>query len=76
MTMKGGNTPYYEATNNRLEFVKELHQEHPDCVKLVKRYGRWHHMIDYKRFYKKNRLIKRKDIEVPTGTNEYGMILK
>lgn len=75
MTMKGGNTPYYNATNNRLEFVKELQQAHPDVVHIVQRYGRWHHMIDYDRF-KNNKLIKKEGIEIKDGWDEYRMVLE
>jgi len=37
--------------------------------------NRWHHYVDYSVF-KNNKLIKREDIEIPDGINNYGMILK
>jgi len=76
MKYKGGMTEYYKQTNNRFEFVKELQRAHPDIVKLTKKWGRWHHQVDYRPF-KNNRLIRRKDFDwdsLPEVDN-YGMKL-
>ena len=76
MTMKGGNTDtIYNTGDNRMEFAKSLEEQHPDCVKVIWRFNRWHHSINFNPF-KSNKLIKKKDIVIPEGTNEYGMILK
>lgn len=76
MTVKGGlNTEeFYRGTNKRKEFVESLIEQHPDCVKMVWRYERWHHEVDYSRF-KNNKLIKVKDLIVNQGVNEYNMKL-
>jgi hypothetical protein len=76
MTVKGGMTEYYKQTNKRLEFAKELQQAHPDVVKIVWKWNRWHHQVDYRPF-KNNRLIYRDDY-VPSGNkvNNYGMVLR
>lgn len=74
MTVKGGMTDYYEKTNNRLEFAKELQQAHPDVVKITKKWGRWHHHVDYRPF-RGNKLIKKTDIEISDEPNNYGMKL-
>lgn len=75
MKMKGGNTDtIYAETDKRLEFAQSLQDQHPDCVKIQWKYNRWHHLVDYSRF-KANKLIKRDDIEIPTGVNNYGMKL-
>lgn len=75
MVMKGGNTTeLYANTNNRLEFARSLQQQHPDLVKIVWRYGRWHHHVDYRPF-RGNKLIRKKNIEIPTGIDNYGMKL-
>ena len=76
MTMKGGNTDelYKATTNNRLEFAQSLQQQHPDVVKVVWKYNRWHHQVNYKPF-KKNKLIKRQDAHIPNGIDNYGMKL-
>lgn len=56
--MKGGNTDaVYSDTDNRLEFAESLQKQHPDVVSVVKRYGRWHHQVDYSGF-RGNKLIK------------------
>lgn len=74
MQIKGGMTDYYKKTNKRLEFAKELYHAHPDVVRIVKNFHRWHHQVDYRPF-KANRLIKKKGIEIPQGVNNYGMVL-
>ena len=47
---------------------------HPDVSKLVWRFGRWHHYVDYSVF-KNNRLIRDPNITVQSGINNYGMEL-
>ena len=74
MTVKGGMTDYYEKTNKRREFAEELQRAHPDVVKVVWKYNRWHHHVDYRPF-RGNKLIRKSDIEIPQGVNNYGMKL-
>lgn len=75
MQMKGGNTDtVYKDTDNRLEFAESLREQHPDVVKVVWRYNRWHHDVDYSSF-KDNKLIRKEGIKIPKGINEYGMKL-
>ena len=75
MRMKGGNTDTVYATDdNRLEFAESLKKQHPDIVRVVKKFGRYHHQVNYKPF-KKNKLIKKEGIVVPKGVNNYGMTL-
>jgi len=57
MTMKGGNEDIYKETNNRREFAESLYKQHPDVVKIKKRWDRWHHVVDYKPF--KNNQLRR-----------------
>ncbi len=45
-----------------------------DVARMVWRYKRWHHYVDYSPF-KKNELRYKKDITLPQGKNEYGMKL-
>jgi hypothetical protein len=47
---------------------------HPDVAKVVWRFNRWHHHVDYKPF-SKNRLIKRDDVVASEKINNYGMEL-
>lgn len=76
MAMKGGNTDTVYSTNdNRLAFAESLKEQHPDVVKVVKKYGRWHHQVNYKPF-KKNKAILKKGLLISEEINNYGMILK
>ena len=75
MTVKGGMTDYYEKTNKRKQFAEELFRAHPDVVRVVWKFNRWHHQVDYRPF-KANKLIKKADAVIPKGVNNYGMELK
>jgi hypothetical protein len=75
MKMKGGNTDtIYNTGDNRREFAESLQKQHADLVKVVFRYGRWHHDVNYDSF-RKNKLIRKQGIEIPDLVNNYGMIL-
>lgn len=74
MQIKGGMTEYYKKTNKRLEFAEELFRAHPDVVRIVWKYNRWHHEVDYSVF-KANKLRLREGVEIPEGVNNYGMKL-
>lgn len=75
MTVKGGNTEMYQnETDNRKEFAESLQQQHPDVVEVVKRWGRWHHYVDYS-IFRNNQLIKKKGVNPPNRINNYGMKL-
>ena len=72
MTMKGGNADIYDKTNNRYEFAKSLYDQHPDVVKIVKKWGRYHHQVDYKSF---NNKLRKKDSSIKYDKiNDYGMV--
>jgi len=72
MIMSGGNTDtIYAETEKRKEFVESLIEQHPDVVKKVWRYNRWHHEVNYAPFVK-NKLIQ-KVKSIPEENNEYGM---
>lgn len=73
--MSGGNTDeLYANTDQRREFAESLVEQHPDVARVVWRFNRWHHHVDYRRF-KANRLI-RSSVAFPPEPNEYGMTLK
>lgn len=86
-TLKGGNTQefYHKegiknagdkyADNGTLAKSQMQVRVHPDISKLVWKFGRWHHTVDYSGF-KKNKLLKRKDIEEKEGgDSKYGIKL-
>ena len=47
---------------------------HPDVARVVWRYGRWHHYVDYGPF-KKNKLILKSGVNIQKGVNNFGMRL-
>jgi len=48
MTMKGGNTDdLYNNGDERWDFANSLKEKHPDCVEVIRRFNRWHHLIHY-----------------------------
>ena len=88
-TVAGGNTAeFYHAENADNEEFKEtgyntegtvnksqmLVDMHPDVARLVWRYGRWHHWVDYGPF-KTNTPILKTGLNIPTEVNNYGMTL-
>jgi hypothetical protein len=73
-SVKGGNTKEFyekEGTYPKSEMLVRLH---PDVSRLVYKFRRWHHYVDYTPF-KDNKLIRKKDIEIKEENNEYGLIL-
>lgn len=75
MTMKGGNTDELYKDEGRLKMAQSLKEQHPDIVDIIWKWGRWQHQVDYRKF-KKNKLIRKKDIIIPQRINNYGMVLK
>lgn len=72
--LKGGNTDAFYAAEGTLPKSQMLVRLHPDVARVVWKFNRWHHHVDYRPF-KHNKLIRRTDIEIPEGVNEYGMRL-
>jgi len=73
-TLSGGNLDAFYATEGTLPKSRMLARLHPDVARVVWRFGRWHHVVDYRPF-KRNRLIRREGVELPQGVNDYGMKL-
>lgn len=73
MTVKGGMTPHYQE-DGRWKMAEELRRKHPDVTKTVFKWGRWQHHVDYRPF-KNNKLIRKPDLIIPEGVNNYGMKL-
>lgn len=77
-TMKGGNTEEVynlggDGFDNRREFAESLKKQHPDVVRIVERYGRWHHEVNYSVFTQK--LKRKENLNIPLEPNNYGMKL-
>jgi len=74
MRMKGGNTDELYKDDGRKKMAESLVEQHPDIVKVVWRFNRWHHLVDYKPF-KNNKLIKKSNLVIPEVVNNYGMVV-
>lgn len=88
--LKGGNTEvFYSAEGkdddvamsiddyNPLGTVRKslnLLEIYPEVTKIVERYGRVHHHVDFRK-YKGNQLKLRKGVRLPKSPNNYGMRL-
>ena len=71
MTQTGGNTnTIYNTGDKRLAFAQSLQKQHPDVVKVVWRFNRWHHLVNYKPFAK-NLLVKKPNVQITNEINEY-----
>jgi hypothetical protein len=73
-TVRGGNTDEFYATEGTLPKSRMIARLHPDVARVVWRFQRWHHYVDYSGFTQ--RLARRDDITVLAGTDNYGMRLK
>lgn len=73
MTVPGGMTPHYKD-DGRWKMAEELRLKHPDVTKVVRKWGRWQHSVDYRRF-RRNKLRRRAGVVIPEGVNNYGMEL-
>jgi hypothetical protein len=73
--IRGGNTDEFYIKEGTLPKSKMQVQLHPDISRLVWRFGRWHHYVDYSLF--KRQYLKRiKDVTIPEGVNNYGMVFE
>lgn len=79
MLVKGGNTDELyrqdKEFDGRLEMAKSLKEQHPELVKIVWKWNRWQHHVNYEPF-KRNRLKLRPDVKIKPGVDEYGMYLR
>lgn len=61
MKMQGGNTDeVYQGGLKRLAFAESLQEQHPDVVRVVRRFGRWHHLVNYHSFHDNKLLLRKK----------------
>ena len=80
MVVKGG-MGYTRDENDRekdsrYQATLELKEKHPDVTTITRKWGRWHHHVNYEPF-RKNRLISRPGTdEIPEGENEFGLQLE
>jgi hypothetical protein len=74
MRMSGGNTDELYQGDGRLEMARSLQRQHPDVTTIKKRWNRWQHLVDYRRF-KVNKLRRKPGLILPDEPNNYGMRL-
>jgi len=75
MTLEGGNTNSIYAEDNAM-FLKadSLVKQHPDVTKIITRFGRQHHYVNYSGF-KNIPLLPIDSLNIKNEYNNYGMYL-
>lgn len=71
--VKGGNTAEFyekEGTMNKSQMLVDMH---PDVSKLVWKFNRWHHHVDYSGFKQKLELKDGVDLSLLPKEDNYGM---
>ena len=74
-TLSGGNTEEFyahEGTKPKSQMIEDLH---PDVAKVVWKFNRWHHDVNYRPF-KRNKFKYVDGFDIPVGVNNYGMKIK
>jgi len=75
MRMKGGNTDHvYTDQDQRRKFAESLVEQHPDVTKVVWKFNRWHHHVDYRPF-KFNYLERKRGVQIAATNNDYGLYI-
>lgn len=69
--VKGGNTAEFYKDNGTFLKSKMLENMHPDVAKVVWKFNRWHHEVDYSGF-KQELKIKEEYKNIEEGINEHG----
>lgn len=72
--VKGGNTAEFYAKEGTYNKSRMLVDMHPDLARLAYKFQRIHHVVNYTEF-KHMRLKLRDDVEIPQGSDNYGMVL-
>ena len=74
-TVRGGNTAEFYEREGTVPKSVMLAAMHPDVTRLMHRFGRDHHIVDYRQF-KQLKLLRKPDVEIKSGVDDYGMRLK
>lgn len=86
-TIGGGNTQEFYHAEGKVQPGQKyadtgtiaksqmLVDVHPDVSRMVWKFQRWHHHVDYTPF-KRMPLVRKADVQIPVGTDDYGMTLK
>jgi hypothetical protein len=76
MIVAGGNDDLY-AGQGRLQMARDLVEQHPDVTRVVYKFGRWQHQVNYGQF-RSNRLVWRPGVResIPEGFDDHGLVLE
>jgi hypothetical protein len=77
-TVPGGCSKEFYDHEGTLPKSKILQDMHPDVSRVVWRFHRWHHYVDYT-FFKspwRSKLKRKPGVVIPEGINDYGMFLE
>lgn len=72
--VKGGLTELYQQQGTLKKSLSVVSQ-YPQFSRVVWRYGRWHHHVDYEAAANGLRPILKPGLDIKTGADEYGMEL-
>lgn len=70
--MRGGNSKEFYDDEGTMPKSKMLEDMHPDVAKVVWRFNRWHHHVDYRPF-KDNKLILKDTTKEYPEIDQYGL---
>jgi hypothetical protein len=73
--IRGGNTKVFYSVEGTRPKSEMLVKAYPQYARLVYKFGRVHHQVDYRPF-RQNKLIRKPGLTIPDGPNDYGMVLK
>lgn len=71
-TIKGGCDKDFYSQEGTLPKSKILLSMHPDVTRIVYRFHRWHHLVDYTRFRSNVPKLK-PGVEIPKDADNYGL---
>jgi hypothetical protein len=60
------------SKDGRWLMADSLVQQHPEITEITRKFGRWQHQVNYRKF-KANKLILKPGVEVSDEVNDYGM---
>lgn len=73
--MRGGNSAEFYDNEGTLAKSKMIEDLHPDVAKVVWKFNRWHHNVDYSRFLYQDLIYKDPNITFESKINNYNMKL-
>ena len=74
-TVKGGNTEEFYAREGTLAKSRMQVAMHPDVSRMLWRFNRVHHLVDYRPF-RINKLALRDGVVICAGVDDYGLTLQ